>query len=124
MSQDLSQREKFTSDALSKFSDGRKVFFVSKESELPSPEEVKTYDAIVCEDVQRFSDIAEYADELANNGKHVFLSSLVCDENEKPFDTKSPIASSLPPLTVNKIVSVMIVKPFRRTSLRIFIDPQ
>ena len=52
---------------------------------LPSQEELKDYDVIGVDEAQRFDNIADWADALADSGKIVTISSVDGDQSRKPY---------------------------------------
>jgi thymidine kinase len=56
-----------------------------KSSIMKLADELQDYDAIFIDEGQFYDDIAEFCDNMANNGKLVFCSGLYADANRIPF---------------------------------------
>ena len=66
----------------------RKVFHINstqEEQTLPSTLELDEYDTITVDNVERYENIAEWADKLANSGKHVVLTARVSNSNKEMY---------------------------------------
>ncbi|KAH0787760.1 thymidine kinase family protein [Histomonas meleagridis] len=55
-------------------------------TELPSFESLEKYQIIGIDEAQRFSGLAQWADDMANKGKLIIVSALDSDANQEPYN--------------------------------------
>ena len=111
---------------------------------LPSMEELQDYDVIGVDEAQRFPNIADWADDLADAGKIVTISSVDGDQARKPFqniielfprcetvhklDSICPLTGLPAPFTANvdglKLIPISRLGMLNRLSLGLALNTQ
>ena len=75
-----SKRKDYISQSINKLPAEQKVLQINSvqgEDKLPNEAELDEYDTIAVNDIEKYENISEWADSLANKGKHVILASKI-----------------------------------------------